>query len=186
MNNCGAPKERLWHGSWMDVAGPVALRFQCRITVTFSEVEKSRVRNVGDGCSSLMNESTVPYGTVVQEICKPGSVLYKSHPLYNENHSSRAQVTLRLEQPTRELGRAVLNHSPIWSCSGWGLPGRPCYQERRCALTAPFHRYSTIVKQSPFCCTCLRVTSTGCYPASCPVEPGLSSRAEAPAILFNP
>ena len=26
-----------------------------------------------------------------------------------------------------------------------------------------------------FCCTVLRVASTGCYPASCPSEPGLSS-----------
>jgi len=26
-----------------------------------------------------------------------------------------------------------------------------------------------------FCCTVLRVASTGCYPASCPVKPGLSS-----------
>ena len=26
-----------------------------------------------------------------------------------------------------------------------------------------------------FCCTGLGVTSTGCYPASCPVKPGLSS-----------
>ena len=29
----------------------------------------------------------------------------------------------------------------IWPCSGWGLPGRPCHQDRRCALTAPFQPY---------------------------------------------
>ena len=28
-----------------------------------------------------------------------------------------------------------------------------------------------------FCCTGLRVAPTGCYPASCPLKPGLSSRA---------
>ncbi len=32
-----------------------------------------------------------------------------------------------------------------------------------------------------FCCTILGVTSTGCYPASCPVKPGLSS----PALLMH-
>ena len=28
---------------------------------------------------------------------------------------------------------------PAWSCSRWGLPGRWCHHQRRCALTAPFH-----------------------------------------------
>ena len=30
--------------------------------------------------------------------------------------------------------------------------------------------------RSTLCCTCLRVAPTGCYPAFCPMEPGLSSR----------
>ena len=81
------------------------------------------------------------------------------------------------------IGRTALKHFPIRSCSGWGLPGRSCCQKRRCALTAPFHLDLVETKQSTFCCTFLRVTSTGRYPASCPIEPGLSSRAEAPAIL---
>jgi hypothetical protein len=29
--------------------------------------------------------------------------------------------------------------SPIWSCSGWGLPCRRVLPPARCALTAPFH-----------------------------------------------
>ena len=51
---------------------------------------------------------------------KPGSVL--------DNHSSRADVTICLKQPTRErcgphLGISqTVPCSPIWSCSRWGLP----------------------------------------------------------------
>jgi hypothetical protein len=28
------------------------------------------------------------------------------------------------------IERATLKRSPIWSCSGWGLPCRPCHQGR--------------------------------------------------------
>lgn len=47
-----------------------------------------------------------------------------------------------------------------------------------CALTAPLHPYPTPLKASGglhFCGTFLGVASTGCYPAPCPVELGLSS-----------
>ena len=41
--------------------------------------------------------------------------------------------------------------------------------------------------QSTLCCTFLRVTPTGSYPAPCPVELGLSSRgANPPAITLTP
>ena len=42
------------------------------------------------------------------------------------------------------------------------------------------HCHSTLTGQKPavyFCCTGLGVTSTGRYPASCPMKPGLSSPA---------
>jgi|GEM_PF-5476041 len=35
----------------------------------------------------------------------------------------------------------------IWSCSEWGFPCRACYQDARCALTAPFHPYSCLHKE---------------------------------------
>ena len=50
-------------------------------------------------------------------------------------------VARRLVRPTRELGRATLKHSPIWSCTGWGLPSISGHPEIWCALTAPFHPY---------------------------------------------
>lgn len=50
---------------------------------------------------------------------------------------------------------------------------------RRCALTAPFHRYreACAARLCVFCATFRRVTPPGRYPASCPMEPGLSSPA---------
>ena len=64
---------------------------------------------------------------------KPGSV--------EGNHSSGTAVTGRLEQPTRESARNRRLYSPIWSCSGRGLPCRGLLPAARCALTAPFHPY---------------------------------------------
>jgi len=75
------------------------------------------------------------------------------------------------------LGRAVLKRSPIRSCSGWGLPGFPCCHENRWALTSPFHPYLPERRRFAFCGTFLGVAPTGRYPASCPAEFGLSSRA---------
>ena len=46
--------------------------------------------------------------------------------------------------------------------------------EGRWALTSPFHPYQFTLAVY-FCCTFLRVTSTGRYPASCPMKLGLSS-----------
>ncbi len=94
--------------------------------------------------------------------------------------------------PESGPGRSLLS---IWSCSGWGLHSPSRYRDggsllhchstltpeycfaklQRIALQSSEH----IALQSPgryyFCCTGLGVASTGCYPASCPVKPGLSS-----------
>jgi len=69
---------------------------------------------------------------------KPGSVV--------DNHSSGTAVADCIVQPTREpvqarCGRNPPTYSPIWSCSGWGLPCRGVLPPARCALTAPFHPY---------------------------------------------
>ena len=63
---------------------------------------------------------------------KPGSVL--------NSHSSGTHVTVRLERPTRKPARAApcrtrgAARSPIWSCSGWGLPCRLVYTRRGALL----------------------------------------------------
>ena len=41
--------------------------------------------------------------------------------LRRDSHSSRPDVTVWLQQPTREQ-RGPRYRSPIWSCSEWGLP----------------------------------------------------------------
>ncbi len=53
----------------------------------------------------------------------------------------REPVPRFLLRPTRELGRATLKRSPIWSCTGWGLQSFPGHPGNWCALTAPFHPY---------------------------------------------
>ena len=57
-----------------------------------------------------------------------------------------------------------------------------CYQDGGSLL----HYLSTLTPTSEavyFCCTGLGVTSTGRYPASCPMEPGLSSPADVAAAI---
>ena len=84
-------------------------------------------------------------------------------------------------RPTRKDLRAD-RPLPVWPCSEWGLPSRPGRPGRWCALTAPFHPYlfpppqrALGHRRSVFCGTFLRVTPTGCKPASCPMEPRPSS-----------
>ena len=90
-------------------------------------------------------------------------------------------VAGNLLRPTRELRRATLKHSPIWSCTRWGLPSCSGHPEHWCALTAPFHPYpasnlAVDARRFAFCCTFLHVTVTPRYGAPCPVVFGLSSR----------
>ena len=107
---------------------------------------------------------------------KPGSVV--------GNHSSGIAVTSGLKRPTREsVGRRfcaheVRRHSPIWSCSRWGLPCRGVLPAARCALTAPFHPYQNRCRfgRYIFCGTFRRLAPPRYYLAPCPPEPGLSSR----------
>lgn len=77
---------------------------------------------------------------------KPGSVV--------DNHSSAIRVTAYLQRPTRESVWAThatqsedwTARSPIWSCSGRGLPCHRVLPPARCALTAPFHPYRRVAE----------------------------------------
>ena len=89
---------------------------------------------------------------------------------------------------------------PIWPCSLRGLPSCSSHPEHWCALTAPFHPYRIRagtsrfppregIRRYLFCGTFLPVAGTGCYPAQCPVESGLSSplfRGQRPSFLLRP
>jgi len=67
---------------------------------------------------------------VVAAARKPGSVARFGCPQRAGDHSSGALVTERLVRPTQELGRATLERSSTWPCSGWGLPCRVRYRTR--------------------------------------------------------
>ena len=60
---------------------------------------------------------------------------------HSGSHSSGPAVTCRLKQPTRGQ-REPRYCPPIWSCSGWGLPCRFCYQKRGGLLP---HRFTIAV-----------------------------------------
>ncbi len=113
----------------------------------------------------------------VSRILCPGAVTRRR----GHDHSSGMYVAAHLLQPTRKLGRAALKHFPIWSCTGRGLPSFSGHPENWCALTAPFHPYPAVSREttwrSTLCCTFLHVAATPRYGASCPVVFGLSSRS---------
>jgi hypothetical protein len=85
---------------------------------------------------------------------------------------------MNLKQPTRESNEAGNFSSPIWSCSGRGLPCVPCYQETGGLL---LHLFTLVLSASRrteryiFCGTFRRITPPSCYEAPCPMEFGLSS-----------
>ncbi len=98
--------------------------------------------------------------------------------LRRDSHSSRPDVTVWLQQPTREQ-RGPRYRSPIWSCSEWGLPCRTTlapYAVRSYRTLSPLPRTSEdAVRRSALCCTGRQLTLPRRYLALCPAEPGLSS-----------
>jgi hypothetical protein len=109
--------------------------------------------------------------TEAESADKPGSVV--------DSHSSRPGVAARLKQPTREQ-RGPRQCSPIWSCSGWGLPCHATLSSRAVRsyrTVSPLPRMSCdTVRRSILCCTIRRLAPPRRYLAPCPVEPGLSSK----------
>lgn len=104
-------------------------------------------------------------------------------------HFSRAPVALRLQRPTREVS-GQRRPSPIWPCSGWGLPGRPVTRPPvrsyrtvsplpRREAEAPHHLPTGVGQRGGinFCGTFPEVAPAGRYPAPCPMLFGLSSDA---------
>ena len=51
---------------------------------------------------------------------------------------SGTDIAAGLERPTRDSGGAGSASSPIWPCSGWGLPCGPCHQRPGALLPHPF------------------------------------------------
>ena len=95
---------------------------------------------------------------------------------------SRTIIHLRPTSPWAfsnqpENQRGPRRCSPIWSCSGWGLPCHSCYHQRGALL--PHHFTLTRLHgRYIFCGTFRRLAPPRCYLAPCPMEPGLSSPAD--------
>ncbi len=89
------------------------------------------------------------------------------------------------DQPGRAAGHRIC--APTWSCSGWGLPSQPVsgLLVRSYRTVAPLPVLERAIGGLHFCGTFPEIALAGRYPAPCPVELGLSSRAAsrlAPAI----
>ena len=75
--------------------------------------------------------------------------------------------------PGDRTGRPMVS---IFGLASDGVYMATCCYQRHGGLLHRLFTLTTFVAVI-FCCTFLRVTSTGRYPASCPVKPGLSSPA---------
>ncbi len=110
-----------------------------------------------------------------ESVCKPDPVV--------DDHLSGTAVTDGLVRPTRDVA-----DGPSCPCSVLLLTR---FAEPRRSLGVLVGSYPTVSplpvttspcgefdhRRSALCCTVCRVAPPGCYPASCPVESGLSSTA---------
>ena len=111
-------------------------------------------------------------------------VLYPSEitPPKGNDHSSRATITRGLTRPTREPGRAALGALLFGLAPGGVYLASNVTTGAGELLPHPFTltaRNQGFPRRFAFCGTFLPVTGTGCYPAPCPVELGLSSPPSA-------
>ena len=111
----------------------------------------------------------------IKQVCKPGSVSDDHLSVTVYYYTVHATIG---EMPSRLNFRFGVAPDGVYT--GIQLPSSLC------ALTAHFHTY-LITKAFIFCCTILGVASTGCYPAPCSMEPGLSSchKGTRPSDLLN-
>jgi hypothetical protein len=106
---------------------------------------------------------------------KPSSVPEKS----GDDHSSRTAVACGLQQPTREprAGRPqTLPYLALLRVGFTKLPVSPPKLVSSYLAISPLPQQKILLWRFIFCGTFLKVALTGCYPAPCPAELGLSSR----------
>ncbi len=94
-------------------------------------------------------------------------------------HLSGTGVAPCLMRPTRGSASSLIPSA--WPCSGWGLPCDRCHHLPGRLLPYLFTLTLWLpIRRSIFCGTILGVAPTGCYPAPCSAEPGLSSHRTFP------
>ena len=121
-------------------------------------------------CITVYEETNLIEKPLCQSGCKPNSV--------EGEHLSGMPVTRHLKRPTRESSEAGHFSSPIWSCSGRGLPCVRHHWRTGGLLPHLFTLTPSRLAGSGryiFCGTFHRLTPSPRYGASCPAEFGLSS-----------
>ena len=152
------------------------------------------IRHFSGGCAlQLENHMKFPPGPGhtegVSEGSREGSRPVSRVLSWTAIHLGCASPRTSSDLPGNPCGphvAAKAARSPIWSCSGWGLPCRRVLPPARCALTAPFHPCRPATNsgrawRSVFCGTFRGLTPPRCYLAPCPAKPGLSSPRSGPA-----
>ena len=115
----------------------------------------------------------------MKQDCKPGSV--------SDNHLSMPYISIRLKPPAKEETGHLYPSLPLQALLRMGFTRPSDYPEAGELLPHHFaltHRQNYLWAVC-FCCTFLKVTFTGSYPASFAPEPGLSSLQDfsCPAIV---
>ena len=133
---------------------------------------RPRTRGVRGSLQKNMGPSLRTASWIASEACKPSSV-------WND-HLSRPAVAGRFQRnPQSMTGRHMRS---IVSCTGWGLhSGQVAKPLVSSYLAFPSLHAKRAVS---LCCTFLGVASTGCYPAPCPMELGLSSCLRTRSFSF--
>ena len=112
-------------------------------------------------------------------------VLSPEVEIQGNGHSSRVSVTRYFKRPTQELRADHPTFAPLFGLAPGGVYQAPDVTietgellPHRFTLTQSIEREALSLGRSIFCGTFLPVTGTGCYPAPCPMELGLSSRSD--------
>ena len=104
--------------------------------------------------------------------CTPGSVRGREP----RGRSSLSATRCRAAPAAYPGTRRAASSSPVWPCSGRGLPRGSCHHDPGGLLHHPFTLTRAVKRgRSALCGTVSRIAPGGRYPPSCPVEPGPSS-----------
>ncbi|GEM_PF-2481418 len=106
---------------------------------------------------------------------RPVSRILSSRTCGRDDHLSRMRVAPHLQRPTRGSNETSSLFPPIWSCSGWGLPGSCCHQQDGELLPHPFTLTPEASGDVCFLWHFPRLTTGPRYGPPCSVEFGLSS-----------
>ena len=101
------------------------------------------------------------------------------------NHPSRHLIAEVLKRPTRAFGRTTLWHA-LFDLAPDGVYRATVVAHGTGGLLHHLFTLTQLCGRFVFCGTGLQVALSGCYPPSCAVEPGLSSRRTLRSVARLP